>query len=88
MAAAPVELFSNCDICQWQAALLCYEEIVALKAAERLKKNAKSVSKGGETLVELDTWYELTIFKCMFCELKVHTFLQVPGNSPRVDIIT
>lgn len=65
MAAAPseVELFSNCDICQWQAALLCYEEVVALKAAEKSKKNARSASKGGETLVELDVWYELTIFK-------------------------
>lgn len=56
--SSEVELFGNCDICQWQAALLCYEKVVALKAAERLKKNAKSTSiKGEETLVELDAWY-------------------------------
>lgn len=41
------------DISRWQAALLCYEEVVALKAAGKLKKSTKRE----ETLEELDSWY-------------------------------
>ena len=56
MAAVVGELFSSGDISQWQAALLCYEQVVELKAAGKTKKTAKSASKE-ETLIELDAWY-------------------------------
>ena len=56
-AAPPDDLFTSSDISQWQVALLCYEEVVALKAAGKSKKGTgKSASKGKETLVELDAW--------------------------------
>ena len=57
MAAVGGEgLFSSGDISQWQAALLCYDQVVELKAAGKTKKTAKSASKE-ETLIELDAWY-------------------------------
>ncbi len=51
------DLFSSGDISRWQAALLCYEQVVELKAAGKTKKAAKSASKDKETLIELDSWY-------------------------------
>ncbi len=56
MAAVGDELFVSGDISKWQAALLCYEQVVELKAAGKTKKTAKPASKE-ETLVELDAWY-------------------------------
>lgn len=61
---ADVELYTSGDIHQWQAALLCYDEVVALKAAGRSKKTAKSTSKEEETLVELDEWYTACAGAC------------------------
>ena len=43
---------STVDISKWQTALLCYEEVVELKAAGKSKK----ASKKEETLQELDEW--------------------------------
>lgn len=54
-AVAGDDLFSSDDISQWQAALLCYDQVVELKAAGKTKKTAKSASKE-ESLVELDAW--------------------------------
>ena len=56
MAAFGEDLFSSGDISRWQAALLCYEQVVELKAAGKTKKTSKSASKE-EALVELDTWW-------------------------------
>ena len=55
MAAFGEDLFSSGDISRWQAALLCYEQVIELKAAGKTKKTSKSASKE-ETLIELDTW--------------------------------
>ena len=59
MAAVADDLFSSSAISRWQSALICYEQVVELKAAAKTKKSAKSASKG-ETLVELDAWYAQT----------------------------
>ena len=50
------DLFSSGNISRWQAALLCYEQVIELKAAGKTKKTAKSASKE-VTLTELDAWY-------------------------------
>lgn len=56
MAAVGDELFASGDISKWQTALLCYDQVVELKAAGKTKKTAKSTPKE-ETLIELDEWY-------------------------------
>ena len=66
MAAVGEDLFSSGDISRWQAALLCYEQVVEVKAAGKTKKTAKSA----ETLVELDTWYAKNYYICVACIIK------------------
>lgn len=56
MAAADANLYTSRDISLWQAALLCYEDVVILKAAGKSKKTSKAATKE-DTLVELDAWY-------------------------------
>lgn len=65
MAAVGEVLFGSGDISRWQAALLCYEQVIELKAAGKTKKTAKSASKE-ETLVELDAWYK-NYYICVTC---------------------
>ena len=66
MAAVGADLFTSGDISRWQAALLCYEQVIELKAAGKTKKTAKSASKE-ETLVELDAWYAKNYYICVTC---------------------
>ena len=79
-----VGLFScTVDVSKWQAALLCYEEVVELKAAGKSKKAAKKE----ETLQELDEWYSIDVVLLELTSLgmwleHLFSYTQVPDEPP------
>lgn len=58
VAVAGEELFVSTDISLWRATLEVYSKVIEQKEEGRSQKSKRT----GESLVELDNWYELFQF--------------------------